>query len=357
MERGCRELGIGTSPAANAALSAGYYQEGVGYRPACTNRGFCQAGCNNGAKASMDVTYIPLAIHHGAEVRPECFVTQFVRNAAGRISEVIYVRNRQEERQRCRYVFLCAGAIETPRLLLLNGIANSSGQVGRNLMAHTALQIWGEFEEDVRPYKGIPGALISEDTHRPAGQFGAPTDFVGGYLLQSIGAMPVTYLSQMARGRGLWGPDLKRAAAAYNHVAGINILGDCLPYDHNFLELSDEKDIRGLPKPRIYFSNGENEKRMTAHADSLMRRIWDAAGAKNVWAFPRNAHIIGTCRMGNDPNTAVVSAEGQSHDIPNLYISDNSTFPSALSVNPALTIMALALRTADHFLKSEKAKD
>ncbi|MDB5239846.1 MAG: hypothetical protein JWP57_471 [Spirosoma sp.] len=349
MERGCREIGIKTSPAANAALSAGYYQEGVGYRPACTNRGFCQAGCNNGAKASMDVTFIPLAVHHGAEVRPECFVTQFVRDASGKITEVIYSRNGQEERQKCRFVFLCAGAVETPRLLLMNGLANSSGQVGRNVMAHMGLQIWGEFDEDVRPYKGIPGSLISEDMHRPHN-----ADFVGGYLLQSIGVMPVTYISQMARGRGLWGQNLKRAAAAYNHVAGINILGDCLPYEHNFLELSDEKDIRGLPKPRIYFSNGDNEKRMTAHADKVMREIWDTAGAKNVWAFPRNAHIIGTCRMGNDREKSVVNADGQSFDIPNLYISDNSTFPSALSVNPVLTIMALALRTADRFLEKSK---
>ena len=93
---------------------------------------------------------------------------------------------------------------------------------------------------------------------------------------------------------------------------------------------------------------------MTAHADKIMRDIWDAAGAKNVWAFPRNAHVIGTCRMGADPGTSVVNPDGQSFDIPNLYISDNSTFPSALSVNPALTIMALSLRTADRFLKKYK---
>ncbi len=352
MERGCQALGIKTSPAANAALSANYYQEGVGHRSACTNRGFCQAGCSVGAKASMDVTYIPLAEHHGAEVRPECFVTQLIRDTSGRINAVVYVRDGREERQRCQYVFLCAGAIETPRLLLLNGLANSSGQVGRNVMAHTALQIWGEFDEDVRPYKGIPGALISEDTHRAAG-----ADFVGGYVLQSIGVMPVTYLSQLARGRGLWGQALKQAASMYNHVAGINILGDCLPYERNFLELSNEKDARGLPKPRIYFSNGESEERMTAHADKIMRDIWAAAGARNVWAFPRNAHTIGTCRMGNRADTAVVNAEGQSFDIPNLYISDNSTFPSALSVNPALTIMALSLRTADRFLQRRNRLD
>ena len=349
MKKGCDQLGIKTSPAANAALSAGYYHEGVGHRPACTNRGFCQAGCNTGAKASMDVTYIPYAVHHGAEIRPESFVTELVKDDSGRIREVIYHRNGQEERQRCRFVFLCAGTVETARLLLLNNLANSSGQVGRNVMAHTALQIWGEFEEDVRPYKGIPGALISEDTHRPQ-----QADFAGGYLLQSIGVMPVTYLSQMARARGLWGQALKQAAFAYNHVAGINILGDCLPYAQNYLELAEEKDSRNLPKPRVYFSNGENEKRMTAHADKIMRDIWSVAGAKNVWAFPRNAHIIGTCRMGTSASTAVVNAEGQSFDIPNLYISDNSTFPSALSVNPALTIMALALRTADRFLERWK---
>lgn len=352
MERGCRTLGIRTSPAANAALSAGYYQEGVGHRPACTNRGFCQAGCSVGAKASMDVTYIPLAMHYGAEIRPESFVTQLIRDNTGKISEVIYVHKGQEKRLRCRYVFLCAGSIETPRLLLLNGIANSSGHVGRNLMAHTALQIWGEFDEDVRPYKGIPGAIISEDTHRVE-----KADFVGGYLLQSIGVMPITYLSQMARGRGLWGQALKQAAKAYNHVAGINILGDCLPYERNYTELSDEKDDRGLPKPRVYFSVGESEERMTAHADQVMRQIWDAAGARNVWAFPRNAHVIGTCRMGSEPDSSVVDAEGRSHDIPNLYISDNSTFPSALSVNPALTIMALSLRTADRFLNRLKRLD
>lgn len=350
MQRGCADLGIRTSPAANAALSGRYYQPGVGWREACTNRGFCQAGCSVGAKASMDVTYLALARTQGAEIRTEAFVTTFERDTQGRITAVVYVQHGQTHRQRCNAVFLCAGAVETPRLLLLNGLANSSGQVGRNLMAHVGLQIWGEFDEDIRPYKGIPGGLISEDTHRPFANQSA--DFAGGYLLQSIGVMPLTYVKQMARGIGLWGQPLLDAMSRYNHVAGINILGDCLPYDHNFLELSDEKDGRGLPKPRVYFTNGDNEQKMNAHAERIMRDIWSAAGAKNVWAFPRSAHVIGTCRMGHSPDEAVVNSAGRSFDIPNLYISDNSTFPSALSVNPALTIMALSLRTADKFLKA-----
>ncbi len=349
MQRGCAALGIRTSPAANAALSGSYYQAGVGWRAACTNRGFCQAGCTTGAKASMDVTFVPLALHHGAELLAESFVTRFETDDAGRITAVIYIHNGVEERQPCRAVFLCAGAIETPRLLLLNNLANSSGQVGCNFMAHTGVQLWGQFEADVRPYKGIPGGLISEDTHRPE-----DADFAGGYLLQSIGVMPVTYASQAARGRGLWGEELKGHMHGYNHTAGINILGECLPYSHNRMELSDELDGRGLPKPRIFFTNGENERRLTVHAERLMREIWIEAGAQDIWVYPRNAHIIGTCRMGTDADSAVVNSEGRAFDVPNLYIADNSVFPSALSCNPALTIMALALHTADRFLEQSQ---
>jgi len=349
MRRACEKLGIQTSPAANAALSARYYQEGVGWREACTNRGFCQAGCSTGAKASMDVTFLPLATAHGAEIRPGSYVTEIERDDTGRVTGVVYLQNGQEQRQRCRHLFLCAGAIETPRLLLLNELALSSGHVGRNFMAHPGVQVFGTFEEAVRPFKGIPGALISEDTHRPK-----DADFAGGYLLQSIGIMPVTFAGQVARGRGFWGPQLRDYMQQYNHVAGINILGDCLPHADNFLELAEEKDARGLPKPRIHFTNQENERRMSAHAEKLMRRIWEAAGATDIWSFPRNAHVIGTARMGLSGDDAVVDANGRAFDVPNLYICDNSVFPSALSVNPALTIMALSLRTADKFLAGLK---
>ncbi len=356
MRRACETMGIRTSPAPNAALSGSYFQPGIGWRAACTNRGFCQAGCHNGAKASMDVTYIPLAVAAGAEVRAESFVTRIETDGAGRVTGVVYLRDGREERQRCRTLFLCAGAIETPRLLLLNGLANASGQVGLNFMAHTGLQVWGRFAADVRPYKGIPGALISEDTHRPSAELGA-VDFAGGYLLQSIGVMPVTYAAQVARGRGLWGESLREHMRGYNHTAGINILGECLPYPDNRMELSDELDARGLPKPRIHFTNGENERNLNRHAENLMREIWTRAGAQDIWAFQRNAHIIGTCRMGTDAASAVVDPDGRAFDVPNLYVCDNSVFPSALSCNPALTIMALSLRTADRFLAAKQRGD
>ena len=347
MQRACAALGIKTSPAPNAALSGPYYQPGVGWRRACTNRGFCQAGCSVGAKASMDVTFIPIALQAGAEVRSECFATHIERDKAGRVSGVVYTQNGAEKHQPCRNVFLCAGAVETPRLLLLNEMANGSGLVGRNFMAHTGAQVWGQFEADIRPYKGIPGGLISEDTHRPKN-----ADFAGGYLLQSLGVMPVTYASQLARGEKLWGERLRTRMRGYNHVAGINICGEGLPHAQNFVELSDEKDARGLPKPRVFYTAGENEKKLTAHADRLMRAIWAEAGAHDVWALDRHPHTLGTCRMGLDPATSVVSPEGRAHDIPGLYVVDGSVFPSSLAVNPALTIMALSLRTADRFLEN-----
>lgn len=346
MQTACEKLGIKTAPAPNAAVSQNYFQEQIGWRRACTNRGFCQAGCSTGAKGSMDVTFLPLAVYHGAEIRSECFVTEFEFDSNRQIKAVVYSNNGEIKKQKCKNVFLCAGGIETPRLLLLNNLANSSRQVGKNFMAHTGVQIWGVFDEEIYPHKGIPGGLISEDTHRPQNAY-----FAGGYLLQSIGVMPVTYASQLARGGRVFGAELNEQMLDYNNTAGINILGDCLPHSFNFMELSDEKDARGLPKPRIYFSHGENENRMTAHAENLMRDIWTAAGAKKMWTYQRNAHVIGTCVMGRDAADSVVNENCQSFDISNLYISDNSIFPSALSVNPALTIMALALRTADKFLE------
>ena len=344
MQRGCDQVGIKTSAAPNAALSAPYYREGIGWRAACSNRGFCQAGCSTGGKSSVDVTWIPLAVAKGAEIRPESFATQ-IETKGGKVVAVIYKdKDGNEHRQKCKALFLCAGAVETPRLLLLNNLCNASGQLGKNFMAHPGMQVWAQFEEETRPYKGIPGGLISQDTHRMK-----DVDFVGGYLLQSIGVMPVTYSSQYARGQMTFGDEMRQHLSGYNRTAGINILGDCLPYEHNFLELSDELDARGLPKPRLHFTEGENERKMGEHAEKLMRDIFSAAGAKEMWSFNRHAHVIGTAMMGNDPNSSVVDRFGKSHEIDNLWLCDNSIFPTALDVNPALTIMALSLRAADAF--------
>ena len=273
-------------------------------------------------------------------------VNGFERDSQGRIAAVLYLHEGVQLRQRCKAVFLCAGAVETPRLLLHTGLANSSGQVGRHFTAHVATQVWGTFADEMRMNKGFPASLISEATLRPA-----DADFAGGYLVQSLGVVPVTFARQVARGRGLWGQPLVDYLDRYNHLAGIGINGECLPYADNRLELAEERDAHGMPRPRITFSYGSNEEKMSAHGAKLMTAAWEAAGATDIWTFERSAHTIGTCRMGVDPGANVVDAYGRSHDIENLWISDNSTFPSALAANPALTIMALALRSARRFLR------
>ncbi len=176
-----------------------------------------------------------------------------VRNCAAPAA-VIYRHNGCDLRQRCHAVFLCAGAVETPRLLLHTGLANSSGQVGRNYMAHVATQVWGTFADETRPNKGYPSSLIAEDMGSVA------RDSAGRYLVQSLGIVPVTWASQVTRGRGLWGQSLVDYLDRYNHVAGIGINGECLPQDGNRLTLPDEVDDTGMAKPLIEFSYSENER-------------------------------------------------------------------------------------------------
>ena len=345
MERGCLATGLRAAPAPLLTLSRPHAMPGGPDRPACAQCGFCHQGCFNGSKASMDVTYIPAAIRAGAEVRAECFVRRLETGNSGAITGVVYRHDDRDIVQRCRAVFLCAGAIETPRLLLSTGLANAGGHVGRHFTVHMATQVWGTFEEEIRPYKGFPASLICEDMMRPA-----DADFAGGYLMQSLGIVPVTWAQQVARQRGLWGQPLVNYLQQFNHVAGIGINGECLPSEQNFVELSDEIDARGLRKPRVHLTLGENEHSMRRHADRTMRAIWSAAGAADIWTFDRTAHTIGTCRMADEPADGVVDGFGRSFDVPNLWIADNSVFPSSLAANPALTIMALALRSADRFL-------
>ena len=346
MAVGCEAMGIRVAHAPIAAVSQEYSHPEYGTRNACTNRGYCHQGCRNGAKASMDVTYLPAALKAGAEIREECFVHGVERDGEGRITAVLYTdKAGNEQRQKTANVFLCAGGVETPRQLLHWGIGNSSDQVGRNFMAHISTQVWATMNAETRPYKGFPASLITEDFMRAK-----DASFAGGYLLQSYGILPLAWAEQVVRGRNFVGQALVDYLAKYNNVAGIGMNGDTLPNPDNRLTLSDEKDKRGLPKPLITFSLGDNEKKMSDHAEGNMRRILMAAGGKDLWSSQRTAHTVGTCRMGSQATASVVDPFGKCWDVPNLYIADNSVFPTSLAANPALTIMALSLRTADAFL-------
>ncbi len=346
MAVGAEALGIRVAHAPIAAISQPYSQPEYGERNACINRGYCHQGCRNGAKATMDVTYLPAALRLGAEIREQSFVHGVEQDSTGTITAVLYTdHDGNEQRQRTKNVFLCAGGIETPRQLLHWGIANSSDQVGRNFMAHISTQVWATLRKDTRPYKGFPASLITEDFI-----YAKDTGFAGGYLLQSYGILPVSWAEQVVAGRDLVGQALVDYLLQYNNVVGIGMHGDTLPNPDNRVTLSGELDNHGLPKPLITFSLGENEYKMSDHAEDKMRRILMAAGGTDLWSSKRTAHTVGTCRMGTSPAESVLDPWGKSWDVPNLWVADNSVFPTSLAANPALTIMALSLRTADKFL-------
>ncbi|MGD8195297.1 GMC family oxidoreductase [Herbiconiux sp. P18] len=345
MMRGCEAVGIRATDAPAAVITRDRHQPHAGHRQACVSCGNCHQGCRTAAKASMDTTYLPAAVASGAEIRAGAMVHGIETDASGKVTAVVYRQNGVDHRQRCANLVLSGGGIETPRLLLHTGLANSSGQVGKNFMAHGATQVWGTFDTEMRGYRGYPSSIISEDMVRPA-----DAGFAGGYLMQSLGVMPLTFATSLTRGGGLWGADLMAALDQYPYSAGVGINAECLPSDDNYLELSSELDDFGMPEARILFSAGENEKAIDEHAIAVMTSIVEAAGATSTRVLARTAHTEGTCRMGDDPGRSVVDPDGRSHDIPNLWISDNSTFASSLIANPALTIMAMALRTADRFL-------
>jgi len=345
MARGCAALGLTATDAPAALVTEERQQPHLGVRGACANCGACHQGCFNACKSGSDNTWIPMARAHGARILAGARMVDVERDRHGRIDAVLYRIGSRVHRQACGALFLCAGGIETPRLLLNLGLANSSGQVGRNFMAHVATQVWGRFDAQMRMNRGYPSSLMTEDLLRPA-----DADFKGGYLVQSLGVQPVTLANSLVRGAGLWGAPLVARLRDYNQLAGIGINGECLPADNNRLLLSDERDAFGIRKAMVNFTYNANERALDAHAQRTLTRIWEAAGAREIFTVARSAHTLGTCRMGSDPRHAVVDHSGRSFDIDNLYICDNSTFPSALAANPALTQMALGLRTAEHFL-------
>ena len=345
--RGYDALGIRWADAPAAVLTRARVQDHYGERGTCVNCGACHQGCRTDAKATTANTYLPAAVADGAEIRTGAMVHGIELDARGHVAAVVYRQDGVDVRQRCRSLVVAAGGVETPRLLLHTGVANGSGQVGRNFLAHGATQVWGRFDEPVRGHRGYPSSVITEDMVRPA-----DADFAGGYLVQSLGVMPLTYATTLARGGGLWGPELMRRLDQAQYMAGIGINGDCLPSEANRLELSDETDEFGIPRARVSFTAGPNEKALDRHATAFLQRVMAAAGARDTITLARTAHTVGTCRMSTDPDDGVVDADGRSHEIPNLWICDNSVFPSALAANPALTIMALSLRTAARFLAS-----
>ncbi|MDN5940204.1 MAG: GMC family oxidoreductase, partial [Salinisphaera sp.] len=346
LAQSCDAMGIPWAETPLATVSAPR-----GQSPPCVYRGFCTIGCSTNAKQSALVTWIPRAVRAGAEIRDLAMVGQIETNSAGLASGVHYFREGKWRFQRARNVVVAGYAIETPRLLLNSansrypdGLANSSGLVGKNLMAQTNQAAWGVMEDEIRWYKGPPSLALTEHwNYTDTGK-----DFFGGYAYMSQGPLPQAWASTQAGNHGLWGEALLREMEKYNHQAGLKIVGEVLPQERNRVTLADEKDQYGLPIARVTFSLGDNDKALVKHAVNFMSQALEAIDARDIWTDSDDtAHLNGTARMGDDPRTSVVNADCRSWDIPNLWICDGSVFPTVGGVNPSLTIQAIACRTAD----------
>lgn len=345
LARSAEAMGIAWSPTPLATLSAPR-----GKAHPCVYRGFCVVGCATNAKQSVLVTWLPRALKAGAEIRDLSMVGRIATDGRGRVTGVEYHRQGRWRFQRARNIVVAGYAIETPRLLLASadarfpdGLANSSGLVGRNLMVQANQAVFGTVEEEVRWYKGPPSLAITEHWN-----YDDDKDFFGGYCYMSQGPLPQVWAKSVALGRGLWGDALIAEMAKYNHQVGLKIVGEVLPDERNRVTLAEERDRYGLRIPRITFSYGRNDRKLIDHALGFMDQSLGAVGVKDRWAERDDTcHINGTARMGDDPRSSVVDADCRSWDIPNLWICDGSVFPTVGGVNPSLTIQAIACRTAD----------
>jgi choline dehydrogenase-like flavoprotein len=323
-------------------------------RGPCMQLGFCFQGCKSGAKWSTLYTEIPKAEETGMlELRPDSMALRIEHDASGKVTGVVYAdAEGNQHQQRARAVCVACNSIESPRLLLNSasnifpdGLANGSGQVGRNYMRHTTGSVYAIFEQPVRMYRGttMAGIITDESKHDTS------RGFVGGYELETL-SLGLPFMAAFLE-PGAWGPEFTSAMEDYDHMAGMWIVGEDMPQESNRVTLhAEEKDEWGLPIPNVHFDDHENDLAMRNHAYKQGRAVYDAVDATRVFETPPypSTHNLGTNRMSERPEDGVVNKWGQSHEVGNLFISDGSQFTTGAAENPTLTIVSLAIRQADY---------
>ena len=356
----------------NGAMKVGYKECNTGHmainskpragRAACQQLGFCFQGCKMGAKWSTLYVEIPAAEKTGRlDLRTQSHVSKIEHDAKGKVTGVVYFdKDGKEQRQKARVVCVAGNSIETPRLLLLStsamfpdGLANSSGAVGRYYQRHTTGSVYATFNEPVRMYRGTTMAGVITDEAR----YDPKRGFAGGYELETL-SLGLPFMAAFLD-PGAWGPDFTEAMDNYQNMAGMWIVGEDMPQESNRVTLNTkEKDQWGLPAPNVHFDDHPNDVAMRDHAYKQGRAIYEAVGAKKVYLTPPypSTHNLGTCRMSAQPRDGVCNKWGQTHDIPNLFISDGSQFTTGASENPTLTIVALAIRQAEHIAAQMKGR-
>jgi choline dehydrogenase-like flavoprotein len=365
-DRATKKLGLHPYPAPMAILSQPYQG-----RAACVNCGFCEYfGCEVRAKSSTLVSVIPVAEKTGrCEIRPNSYVRKIETDAQGRATGAIYFdANKREIFQRAKAVMVCANGAETARLLLLSkskrfpqGLANSSGLVGTHLMWDTGALAMGLFEHPLNEYKGIQVTRVIHDYYKADPKRG----FYGGAGLDArFNYYPANFALQgMPPDAPKWGADYKKMISTYfTHTMTVLAHSSSLPQLRNSISLDpDLKDSWGLPAMRVTFDFHPDDVKTLKWALTKQVEILEAAGAQKTWTtgisvkdnMP-STHLMGTCRMGNDPKQSVVNRYNRAHDVPNLMIVDGSSFVTAARQQPTATIQALAYRAADFAIQSAK---
>jgi choline dehydrogenase-like flavoprotein len=364
LERGARRLGLHPFPAPLAIASQPYRG-----RAACIHCGFCMGfGCEARAKASTLYTMIPEAEASGnCEVRSDSYVFRLATDARGRVSGAHYFDGARKERfQKARAVVVCANGTETPRLLLMSqspgfpdGLANSSGMVGKHLMINQVSSAFGVFEHELNEYKSVQATRVVHDFYDADPRRG----FVGGGGIDArIGPNPAAWALISPPGPQ-WGKAFKDHLRTFPRTMLAAGHATALPVEANSVSLDPTlKDAWGMPAVRCTYKDHPDDLKSASWLRDRAEEILLAAGAVSVWHRPVTEMTVGllalgTCRMGDDPRRSVVDRFHRTHDVPNLFLCDGSSLVTSGRGQPTMTIQALAFRAAEHMAAAARRNE
>jgi len=367
-EAAARKLGYHPFPAPMAVISRPHRG-----RAPCQHCGFCEGyGCEYGAKSSALATVIREAEATGnCEIRPNAYVRKIEMNANGRAIGVIYFdANGKELLQRAKAVIVSANGAETPRLLLNsksnafpNGLANSSGVVGTYLMFNGNSVVTGTFEHELNEWKSVQPSRVIWDFYEAEASRGF---YGGGGMDCRFG--PLGPINAAFTAVPMDGPQWGAAyASAVRHTFSrrMDIFGHStsLPLASNKVEIDPQlKDAWGVPAIRATYKDHPDDVKMMRFLQGHAMEILAAAGAVQRWPTPADeqqygVHLLGTCRMGDDPRTSVIDRTHRTHDVPNLFLCDGSSFVTSGRGQPTETIAALGFRAGDLIAAMAKRGD
>jgi choline dehydrogenase-like flavoprotein len=326
-------------------------------------------GCEARAKSSSLYTMIPEAEATGrCEVRSGSYVYHVETKPNGRVAGVHYFdAAKRSHFQAARAVVLSANGAETARLLLnstsnrfANGLANSSGMVGKHLMFNQGAAVHAVFEHELNEYKSIQTTRILHDFYMSDPKRGF---YGGGGIDARMNPQPAIWAMSQGGELPRWGNDLKarleafpRSMVAAGHSTSLALASNSVSLDPTL------KDAWGVPAIRVTYKDHPDDLAFARFLQDRSVEIMEAAGAQKIWRASvqentAGVHLLGTCRMGNDPASSVVDKYHRAHDVPNLFICDGSSFVTSGRGQPTMTIQALAFRAADHIGRFAKANE